>query len=78
MKILVRNLDRKTTEEELSKLFSTFGEVDSCDLVMDVVRKESKGFGFVVMLNPEEARIAINKLNNRSIGNNRVRVKMAE
>jgi len=78
MKILVRNLDRKTTEEELSKLFSTFGEVDSCDLVMDVVRKESKGFGFVVMLNPEEAKIAINKLNNRSIGNNRVRVKMAE
>ena len=78
MKILVRNLDRKTTEEELNKLFSTFGEVDSCDLVMDVVRKESKGFGFVVMLNPEEAKIAINKLNNRSIGSNRVRVKMAE
>lgn len=78
MKILVRNLDRKTTEEELNKLFSTFGEVDSCDLVMDVVRKESKGFGFVVMLNPEEAKIAMNKLNNRSIGSNRVRVTMAE
>jgi RNA recognition motif-containing protein len=74
IKILVRNLDRKTTEEELNKLFCTFGDVDSCDLVMDAVRKESKSFAFVVMLNQEEAKIAIKKLNNKSIGNNKVRV----
>ena len=46
MKILIRNLDRKTTEEELKALFEEFGDVKSCDLVIDVARKASKGFGF--------------------------------
>ncbi len=78
MKILVRNLDRKTTEEELKTLFETFGEVESCDLVMDAVSKESKGFAFVAMVKPENARYAIKKLNNQTIGSNRVRVKVAE
>ena len=78
MKILVRNLDRKTTEEELKTLFETFGEVESCDLVMDVVSKESKGFAFVEMVKPENAKYAIKKLNNQTIGSNRVRVKEAE
>ena len=78
MKILVRNLDRKTTEEELKTLFETFGEVESCDLVMDVVSKESKGFAFVEMVKPENAKYAIKKLNNQTISSNRVRVKEAE
>jgi RNA recognition motif-containing protein len=78
MKILVRNLDRKTTEEELKILFETFGEVETCDLVMDAVSKESKGFAFVEMVKPENAKYAIKKLNNQTIGSNRVRVKEAE
>jgi len=78
MKILIRNLDRKTTEEELKALFEVFGEVESCDLVMDTVRKESKGFGFVEMVKPENAKYAIKKLNNQTVGSNRIRVKEAE
>ena len=78
MKILIRNLDRKTTEEELKALFDAFGEVESCDLVMDTVRKESKGFGFVEMVKPENAKYAIKKLNNQTVGSNRIRVKEAE
>lgn len=78
MKILIRNLDRKTTEEELNKLFSTFGDVESCDLVMDSATKESKGFGFVEMVKPENAKYAIKKLNNQTVGDNRIRVKLAE
>ena len=77
MKILIRNLDRKTTEEELYKLFTEYGEVESCNLVMDTVSKESKGFGFVEMVKPENAKYAIKKLNNQTIGSNRVRVKEA-
>ena len=78
MKILIRNLDRKTTEEELKALFDAYGEVESCDLVMDPVRKESKGFGFVEMVKPENAKYAIKKLNNQTVGSNRIRVKEAE
>jgi len=49
MKILVRNLDRLTTEEELKALFQEFGAVQSCSLVIDRDSGESKGFGFIEM-----------------------------
>jgi len=78
MKLLVRNLDRLTTEEELKGLFEEFGTVQSCTLVMDKADNSSKGFGFVEMPKSGEAKIAIKKLNNKTIGDNKIRVKKAE
>ena len=78
MKLLVRNLDRLTTAEELSDLFGAFGKVQSCNLVVDQVSGESKGFGFVEMPRPGEAKVAMKSLNNKTIGSNKIRVKKAE
>ncbi len=78
MKILVRNLDRLTTEEELKALFQEFGAVQSCSLVMDRDSGESKGFGFIEMPKSGEAKAAIKKLNNITDGSNIIRVKKAE
>lgn len=78
MKILVRNLSRKTTEEELKELFESFGEVTSLDLVLDAETERSKGFGFVEMPNSREGQTAIKKLNGQNVGGNRIRVKVAE
>lgn len=78
MKLLVRNLDRSTTEEELVNLFQAFGEVQSCNLIIDQVRGVSKGFGFVEMPKVGEAKIAMKNLNNKTIGSNKIRVKKAE
>lgn len=78
MKLLVRNLDRATTETELNELFTAFGNVQSCNLVIDQVSGESKGFGFVEMPNPGEAKAAMQNLNNQPVGSNRIRVKKAE
>lgn len=76
MKILVRNLDRKTKEDQLERMFQEFGEVRSCSLVMDEGRGgASKGFAFVEMPNVSEAKAAIHKLNNKTVGNNKIRVK---
>ena len=47
MKLLVRNLDRSTTEEQLFELFKAFGTIQSCTLVKDQATGESKGFGFI-------------------------------
>ena len=77
MKILVRNLDRTTTEAELAKLFGEFGAVQSCNLVMDKITGVSKGFGFVEMPKAGEAKVAIKNLNQKTIGNNAIRVKKA-
>lgn len=78
MKLLVRNLDRATTQEELKGLFQEFGTIQSCNLVMDKESGASKGFGFVEMPKLGEAKAAIKNLNNKTIGSNKIRVKKAE
>jgi RNA recognition motif-containing protein len=78
MKLLIRNLDRKTTEKELKDLFEEFGAVQSCRLVKDKDTGASKGFGFVEMPKIGEARVAIINLNHKTIGSNKIRVKKAD
>ena len=78
MKLLIRNLDRLTTEEELKALFLEFGTVQSCNLVIDKDSGASKGFGFIEMPKSGEAKAAIKNLNDKSIGGNKIRVKKAE
>ncbi len=78
MKLLIRNLSRSTTEKELTHLFEEYGMVQSCDLVLDKITGDSKGFAFVEMPKPGEAKAAMKNLNNKSIANNRIRVKKAE
>ncbi|GAB2688529.1 RNA recognition motif domain-containing protein [Aliiglaciecola aliphaticivorans] len=78
MKILVRNLARTTSQDELTRLFAEFGKVQSCNLVMDKDSGASKGFGFVEMPKAGEAKAAITNLNYKMIGGNKIRVKKAE
>lgn len=78
MKILIRNLSRATTEETLKSLFSEFGSLQSCDLVLDKETGESKGFGFIEMPKANEAKAAIKTLNYKTIDGNKIRVKKAE
>ncbi|MBT3308951.1 MAG: RNA-binding protein [Gammaproteobacteria bacterium] len=78
MKLLIRNLARSTTEEEIKTLFSKYGTVQSCDLVLDKATSESKGFAFVEMPKPGEAKAAMKTLNGKEIANNKIRVKKAE
>ena len=35
MKLIVLNLPRDLSEDELAKLFKNFGDIKACDLVMD-------------------------------------------
>lgn len=78
MKLIIRNLARSTTEEELKALFQKYGTVQSCDLVLDKTTGESKGFAFVEMPKPGEAKVAMKNLNNMTIASNKIRVKRAE
>ena len=75
MKLLVRNLDRSTTEEELITIFKEFGEIEYCTVVMDPKSGSSKGFGFIEMPNANEAKSAIKNLSYKTVGRNKIRVK---
>ena len=78
MKILVRNLARATTEENLSALFAAFGDVQFCNLVLDAHSGVSKGFGFVEMPKAGAAKAAIQALNNTMLDGVKIRVKLAQ
>lgn len=78
MKLLVRNLSRTTTEEELRAIFEIYGSVQFCTLVIDQKTGGSKGFAFVEMPKHGEAKAAMKNLNNKEIAGSRVRVKKAE
>lgn len=78
MKILIRNLARDTTEDELKDLFEGYGTVQSCNLVLDKNTGGSKGFAFVEMPKIGEAKAAMKGLNNQFISGNHIRVKKAE
>ena len=78
MKLIIRNLTRSTTEEEVKALFLEYGTVQSCDLVLDKATGESKGFAFVEMPKPGEAKVAMKNLNNMTVASNKIRVKKAE
>lgn len=78
MKLLIRNLDRQTTEDELKGLFQKFGAVQYCNMVLDLVSGQSKGFAFIEMPKSGEAKAAMKNLNNKLIGSNKIRVKKAE
>ena len=78
MKLLVRNLSRSTTEQEIRILFSTHGSVTQCNLVLDQETGKSKGFAFVEMPNETEAESAISTLHETRVAKNRIRVKIAQ
>lgn len=75
MNILIRNLSRDTTEKEIFALFSAYGRVVNCNLVLDGKTGKSKGFGFADMPDEKEARAAIKGLNGKPVRGSHVRVK---
>lgn len=56
-KLYVGNLDYSVTSEELQELFSPHGEVKQVNII------EGRGFGFVELSRPEEAKKAQEALN---------------
>jgi RNA recognition motif-containing protein len=78
MKLLVRNLARTTTEQEILTLFSAHGTVNECSLVLDKETGQSKGFAFVEMADADEANNALKSLHYTTLASNKIRVKLAQ
>lgn len=75
MNVSILNLPRHTTEAQLARAFRAYGEVESCDIVMDKQTGKSKGFGFIKMLNEDDAKAAIADLHGKRFDGNIIRVK---
>jgi RNA recognition motif-containing protein len=75
--IYVGNLSYETSTNDLETAFSEFGQVSRATVVSDRETGRSKGFGFVEMPNDQEAELAIEGLNDRSLGGRNLKVNVA-
>jgi RNA recognition motif-containing protein len=75
-KVYVGNLPFKTTEEDLSGLFSQVGPVESVSIITDRDTGRSKGFGFVSM-GAEDADKAIAQFNGQDFNGRALTVNEA-
>ena len=78
MKLLVRNLARDLGESSIRELFEAHGSVQSCSIVIDSRTGLSKGFGFIEMPKPGEAKAAMKILNGTDVAGSKIRVKKAK
>lgn len=78
MKLFVAGLPYDMDDAELMEFFDKFGTVTSAKVTMDKETGKSRGFAFVEMPNAEEAKEAIEGLNNLGIGKKTMVVKPAE
>src|SRR5262245_30113333 len=76
-RIYVGNLPYTTDRQQLTQVFSAFGEVVEVTIVTDRDSGQSKGFGFVQMASEEGARGAIAGLNGSTLGDRAITVNEA-
>jgi len=63
MNIFISNLSFRIENDDLKQLFAEFGEITSAKVITDRETGRSRGFGFVEMSNDDEAKKAIEELN---------------
>jgi RNA recognition motif-containing protein len=78
MNIYVGNLSYGVTEDELRDAFSEFGEVSSTSIITDKFSGQSKGFGFVEMVDNSDADKAIKALNGIAMKGRNIKVNQAK
>ena len=77
-KLYVGSLPYSTTEQDLQDLFASVGPVESAKIVTDRDSGRSKGFGFVEMVNDQDATNAIQQLNGKDLGGRKLIVNEAK
>ena len=78
MKLYVGNFSFGTTEDDLQRLFSQVGSVESISMVTDRDTGRSRGFAFVEMSSKSEGEAAIAKFNGSELDGRSLTVNEAK
>ena len=78
MKLFVAGLPYDLDDAELVEIFEKFGAIISAKVAIDKETGKSRGFAFVEMANDEDAKEAIEHLNDISLGKKPLVVKQAD
>jgi RNA recognition motif-containing protein len=76
-KLFVGKLSYALTDSQLEEHFAQIGKVLSAKVIIDRATGQGKGFGFVEMSTDEEAKQAMDKLNNSSLDGRNIVVSEA-
>ena len=76
--IYVGNLSYGLSEQELTDVFSEFGDVASAKIIVDRETGRSKGYGFVEMGNEDQAQSAVTAMDGRDIDGRSAKVSIAK
>lgn len=76
-KLYVGSISYDTTEQKLAEVFAQAGRVESAVIITDRDTGRNKGFGFVEMSTDEEAKNAIQMLNNTTLDDRTIVVSEA-
>lgn len=78
MKLFVAGLPYDLYDDELVEIFEKFGTIASAKVALDKETGKSRGFAFVDMPNDQEAREAMEHLNDISLGKKPLVIKEAD
>lgn len=76
-KLFVGSLSWGVTDDQLKDFFSAAGTVVSAKVIVDRDTNRSKGFGFVEMSSDDEAKKAVDELNNKELDGRAINVSEA-
>lgn len=77
-KVFVGSISFNTDQNGLAAYFASVGTVTSANIITDKMTGRSKGFGFVEFSTEEEARAAVEKLNNTELDGRTLFVDLAQ
>jgi RNA recognition motif-containing protein len=76
-KIYVGNIPFKAVEQDIRDLFSEYGEIESLKIIKDKFTGQSKGFGFIEMVNEDDAKKVISSLDGKTFMGKTLKVSEA-
>ena len=76
-KLFIGGLNYSTTESKLYEELSKYGKVLTLRIIVDRETGKSKGFGFVTFESEDQAKSAIESLDNNEFDGRRIGVKKA-
>jgi cold-inducible RNA-binding protein len=77
VKLHFGNIAKDISDSQLDELVRPFGTPESCEIVKDRTSGASKGFGFVVFPNADEAQAAVTGLNGKEVNGQALSVSEA-
>ena len=78
-RLFVGNLDKIITEQKLAEAFqSKYSSFAMCRIIYDKISGESKGYGFVSVLDPKDCARAIREMNQSWLGSRPIKVTRSD